>query len=260
MSLSVVKIGTGPNLVLLHGWGLNLAVWDGLIDDLAARYTLTLVDLPGHGLSGHINADNIASMADRVAAVMPPQSTVLGWSLGGQVALQLATHHTDKVASLLLAATTPKFVASADWPHGVKTEVLNDFATRLSTNYAATIRNFLALQVLHSSLSPATTRATIATLQKSILKRGEPNIKNLMCGLNILAASDHRLSLDKIKQPALVIQGDHDALTREPAAAWMSTQIPHATYLAIAHAAHAPHLSHRDQFIDAINQFMSQAT
>jgi pimeloyl-[acyl-carrier protein] methyl ester esterase len=260
MSLSVVNIGSGDNLVLLHGWGLNLAVWDGLVDELAARYTLTLVDLPGHGLSSHDSADNIASMADQVAAVIPPQSTVLGWSLGGQVALQLATHHADKVAALILIATTPKFVASDDWPHGVKAEVLNDFASRLSTNYAATIRNFLALQVLHSNITRATTRVTFVALQKSIISRGEPNIAKLMHGLNILAASDHRHSLSKIVQPTLVMQGDHDALTREPAAAWMSAQIPNATYLKIAHAAHAPHLSHHDQFINAIHNFMFEAS
>ncbi len=253
MSLSVVKIGAGPNLVLLHGWGMNLAVWDDVVDDLAARYTLTLIDLPGHGLSADLSATHIEEAANAVAAVTPSHSAVLGWSLGGQFAMQLAMHYTNKVAALILVATTPKFIASDDWLHGVKADLLNDFVKRLSTNYATTIRNFLAIQALHSSV----TRDTITALQKSIVSRGEPNITNLMQGLTLLAASDYRHTLSAIVQPTLVIQGDHDALTREPAAAWMAAQIPNATYLKIAHAAHAPFLSHREQFLDALNHFLT---
>jgi pimeloyl-[acyl-carrier protein] methyl ester esterase len=253
VSLSVIKIGSGPDLVLLHGWGLNLAVWDSVVADLATRYTLTLIDLPGHGLSADWNASHIEEAANAVAAVTPPHSAVLGWSLGGQFAIQLATHYTNKVSALILVATTPKFVTSDDWPHGVKADVLNDFVKRLSTSYAATIRHFLALQVLHSNV----TRSTITALQKAIVSRGEPNITNLMHGLTLLAASDYRHTLSAIVQPTLVIQGDHDALTREPAAAWMAARIPNATYLKIAHAAHAPFLSHREQFLEALNNFLS---
>jgi len=253
VSLSVIKRGRGPDLVLLHGWGLNLAVWDSVVDELATRYTLTLIDLPGHGHSSEAKAETIDEAANAVAAVMPKHAAVLGWSLGGQIALQLAIDHANNVAALILVATTPKFVTSDDWPHGVKVEVLNDFRHRLSTNYAATIRNFLALQVLH----PNVARPTIAALQKSMLGRGVPTIANLTHGLTMLAASDHRALLHKIVQPTLVIQGDHDALTREAAAAWMAAEIPNATYLKIEHAAHAPFLSHRAPFLNALNHFLN---
>jgi len=73
----------------------------------------------------------------------------------------------------------------------------------------------------------------------------------------MLATSDHRASLHKIIQPTLVIQGDHDALTREAAAARMAAAIPNATYLKIEHAAHAPFLSHREAFLNALNYFLN---
>jgi len=43
--------GSGADLVLLHGWGLNLRVWDGLVEELHDRFRLIAVDLPGHGRS-----------------------------------------------------------------------------------------------------------------------------------------------------------------------------------------------------------------
>ena len=51
MSVSVERFGQGPDLVLLHGWGMNGAVWHGIAQELAAHYRLHLVDLPGFGNS-----------------------------------------------------------------------------------------------------------------------------------------------------------------------------------------------------------------
>jgi pimeloyl-[acyl-carrier protein] methyl ester esterase len=255
MSVAVTTIGNGPNLILLHGWGLNGAVWDSIVEPLAAFYTLHIVDLPGHGQSSHIaaaTADEMVNTLDSLFASID-STHVLGWSLGGQVALALAQRHPTKIQSLILVATTPKFVATVDWPHGIKANVLGDFAKRLSTNYAATIRNFLTLQALNQDQI----RPTIALLQKSVLARGAPNIENLMHGLNILAETDLRAMVSHINQPALVFQGDHDALTPELAAQWLSDNMPNAHYHLIPHAAHAPFLSHLEEFLRAVKGFIN---
>ncbi|HRA24442.1 MAG TPA: alpha/beta fold hydrolase, partial [Usitatibacteraceae bacterium] len=51
MALHVELAGQGPDLVLLHGWGLHGGVWQGLARELAPAFRLHLVDLPGHGHS-----------------------------------------------------------------------------------------------------------------------------------------------------------------------------------------------------------------
>ncbi len=53
-TLHVETRGQGPDLVLLHGWGLNLRVWDGLADELSKSFRVITMDLPGHGRSGWI--------------------------------------------------------------------------------------------------------------------------------------------------------------------------------------------------------------
>ncbi|MEI6738146.1 MAG: alpha/beta fold hydrolase, partial [Pseudomonadota bacterium] len=182
---------------------------------------------------------------------------VLGWSFGGQVALKLAMRHAAQVDDMVLVATTPKFVSDDGWTHAVKPGVLSDFAARLSTNYAATIRNFLTLQAL--SRDKDKMRNTIQLLQKAVSARGAPNIENLMHGLKILAASDLREQLHLVTQRTLVIQGDQDTLTPEPAARWLATALPNvicAEYEMIPTAAHAPFLSHRMFFINRVKQFL----
>lgn len=257
MSVAVQTKGDGPNLALLHGWGLNGAIWQDITDELAETFTLYVVDLPGHGASSHVNATTLEAMSDAVARALPAKTHLLGWSLGGQVALKLAMHQATQINDIVLVATTPKFVTDGDWLHGVNPAVLADFASRLSTRYAATIQNFLALQAM--SQDKQRMRNTIQLLQKAVLARGAPNIENLMHGLEILAESDLREQLHLVTQRTLVIQGDQDTLTAKPVAAWLAAALTNAhcaEYEMIAGAAHAPFLSHRRHFVDCVKNFL----
>ncbi len=252
MALFVETMGKGPHLALLHGWGLNGAVWQHLAFELAEHHTLHLVDLPGHGLSGDIAANTLDAMTDAVAAVLPEKTNVLGWSLGGQVALNLAHRHPRQIDKLILVATTPQFVAGDDWLCGMKPDVLDDFAARLTTNYAATIKNFLALQVLRQE----NLLDTIRLLQHAVLARAAPNIANLLHGLEILAKTNLRDTTTQITQQTLLIHGDDDALTPTPAARWLASALPNCEFELIPHAAHAPFLSHRAPFVARVKEFL----
>ena len=253
MNVYVDTSGRGPHLALLHGWGLNGAVWDSVRAPLAENFTLHLVDLPGHGYSSATPFTNLAFAADAVAGVLPARCHVLGWSLGGQVALSIAQRHPASVNKLVLLATTPRFVEAADWPFGKKVRVLDDFAARLANNYAATIRGFLALQTLNQPDA----RKTIAAMQVAMSARGEPSAAALQAGLEVLRVSDLRSQLADIQHPALVMQGDHDALTAADAAHWLAEHLPNAAYALIEHAAHAPFLSHADIFLHRVRQFLA---
>jgi pimeloyl-[acyl-carrier protein] methyl ester esterase len=248
MTLYVETTGSGPALVMLHGWGLNGRVWDGVRDALASHFTLHIVDLPGHGRSGHVRVDSFQTWLNDVAEVIPDGAHLMGWSLGGHTALALAARFPQKVARLITICCTPRFVEAPDWPQGKRRAVLADFARRLGSNYAATIRNFLALQALNQ---PAM-RDTIRTLQDAVPAHGAPSVEALGAALSILETSDIRAEVVTIQQPTLVIQGDHDALTSTASADWLRTHVPHSTYVLIEHAAHAPFLSHRDAFMNAV--------
>ncbi|MGH8208389.1 MAG: alpha/beta fold hydrolase, partial [Steroidobacteraceae bacterium] len=155
--LYVETRGRGPDLVLLHGWGLNLRVWDGLARELEKSFRIIAVDLPGHGRSEwNPKARTPAEQAWQVHAALASRSdrySLLGWSLGGQIALDLAAAMPGSLERLVLVATTPRFAASADWPHGMPATALEKLATQLRTNYKRAISEFLELQVRGSAAS-----------------------------------------------------------------------------------------------------------
>jgi len=253
MTVFVDVCGRGPNLTLLHGWGLNGAVWNGVRDALAERYTLHIIDLPGHGRSQGAAVTTLAAFIDAVAHAMPERTHLMGWSLGGHTALALAARYPTRVDRLVTVCCTPRFIATADWPQGKKAEVLAAFASRLSTSYPATIRNFLALQALNQPEM----RDVIKTLYEAVEAHGAPAVDSLAAALEILKVSDIRALIPHIMQPTLVVQGDHDALTSVATAEWLAAALPNSTYCLIEHAAHAPFLSHRAVFLDHLFSFLA---
>ena len=144
MSLHVETLGRGPDLVLLHGWGLHGGVWAPLAEKLVDHFTLHLIDLPGHGHSREHALGDLDGIAREVTALLPSEYSLAGWSLGGQVAMRVALESPPK--HLILLATTPCFVTRSDWPTAMQPEVLADFAHRLGSDYRTTLNNFLALQ------------------------------------------------------------------------------------------------------------------
>ena len=139
-----------PVLVLLHGWGLNHAVWQQLLPQLTGQFSVLTPDLPGFGLAANYPEPyRLADVAAMVAGQIPSGSLVVGWSLGGLVATQIALDYPEKVRAFALVASSPCFVAGDNWP-GMAPLVLRQFAAALAKDVALTIDRFLAIQALGS--------------------------------------------------------------------------------------------------------------
>lgn len=256
-ALHVETQGSGPTLVLLHGWGLNVRVWDGVIAALGDDVQTVAVDLPGHGKSPWDDrARTLDGMTQIVSEALSPISkntnvTLLGWSLGGQLALQLAASNPSFAQRLVLVATTPKFEASADWSPGMKPEILAGFARQLGTDYRQTVSDFLELQVRGS----ANADEALRLLRSAVFEHGEATHEALTTGLASLASTDLRPLLSGVNQSALVVSGQYDRVTPSAASRTMAAALPHATFLEIRRAGHAPFLSHTTEFTDALRSF-----
>ena len=248
--------GTGPDLVLLHGWGLNLRVWDGLIREMANRFRIITVDLPGHGRSAwNPKACTPAEQAWQVHVALESVSTrysLLGWSLGGQIALDLAAAVPGSVERLVLVATTPRFAVGADWPYGMPATALEKMATQLRTNYKRTVNDFLELQVRGSVAS----EKVLADLKASLFAHREAHPKALVTGLTTLENGDLRPMLSLVRAPTLVIAGQYDRVTLPAASRALAEALPDARYVEIRRAAHAPFLSHTAEFAALLNRFL----
>ena len=254
MTLHREAHGAGPDLALLHGWGMHGGIWQHAVEDLASRFRVHALDLPGHGRSSWAKGvDELDGLARRVAEHLPHECRLVGWSLGGQVAIRIATLFPARVAQLVLVATTPRFVAKRDWPHGMEPATLAGFAQHLKKDWRGTVQDFLALQVRGDEKQIDALRE----LKRVVFQHGEPNGAALAAGLEILRTADLRDEAARVRAPTLVIAGSHDRLTPPGAGQALARAIPGARYLEIPRAGHAPFLSHREAFAAALGEFLA---
>ncbi|MFB1489032.1 MULTISPECIES: pimeloyl-ACP methyl ester esterase BioH [unclassified Thiocapsa] len=243
------------HLVLLHGWGMNSAVWDGFAGDLPAGVIPCPIDLPGHGDRAFSpRLGDLWSWADACLEAAPERAIWLGWSLGALVALAAAVRAPKRVEGLILMTGTPRFVRAADWTPAMLPETLEQFHAGLLADSAETLARFLALQVRGSDDA----RETLRGLRRRIAERPQPDSDALSIGLDILRDEDMRGRLPDIRCPTLWIFGTHDALVPPAVAERVEILMPGAATAIIQGAAHAPHLSHPGRTRETVRAYLSR--
>lgn len=248
-------VGTGPDVVLLHGWGMHSGVWEDVVESLIDYYRVTVLDLPGHGYSplseaGHTLRDLCAA----IIAVTPPSAAWVGWSLGGLAAQYIAITAPERISRLVLVSSTPCFVQRPDWPHGIAPSVLRHFAEELRQNYRATLKRFIALEVYGSEYAIA----QLHQLKAMLFQHGEPNVAALEGGLAILENSDLRSELPRIACPTLLLMGQRDQLTPTAAGVALRQWLPNARLHIFPGASHAPFFSHLPEFLAELRTFLDE--
>ncbi|HCI52617.1 MAG TPA: pimeloyl-[acyl-carrier protein] methyl ester esterase [Gallionella sp.] len=273
MNLHVDR-GTVAPLLFIHGWGMHSGMWGDVLPQLAAHFKVMAVDLPGHGYSAASGKWQVASwetgepdtphsppptpyidaIVDQLSAQFTEPLSLCGWSLGGQVALRWALRYPEQVQRLVLVAATPCFAQKTDWPCAMQNDTLTAFSEALRQDSAQTLRRFLGLQVRGGERE----RELLAVLRRSLAVCNAPDPVWLQAGLEILRDCDLREALTKIKQPVLVIGGVCDTLTPLAAMRYMAAKLPKARLAAIEGAAHVPFLSHPEEFVKQVADFLHE--
>ena len=239
----------------LHGWGLNAATLAPLADAFAGHEFIS-VDLPGHGvLHDEPFGRDLEALVEGLLERAPPRAVWLGWSLGGMLALAAAGIAPKRVAALVTVASSPSFVARPDWPQGMPVERLQRMAFDLSADMEQTVNDFLTLQVMSSRGG----RAALRQLQASLLERGMASPQALDDGLYLLEALDLRPRATELEMPLLAMGGGRDRLVRPAAIEAFADLAPHGRACVFEDAAHAPFLSHREDFVDRVSDFLGES-
>jgi pimeloyl-[acyl-carrier protein] methyl ester esterase len=251
--MHIETLGSGPDLVLIHGWAMHSGIFAPLTQSLAQSYRVHLVDLPGHGYSrdDHEHLDPSACAA--AVAARLPRAVWVGWSLGGLVALHAALLRPTQLRGLVLIASSPRFVAGADWPHGVPLELFEQFDAGLRSDYRATIERFLALEALGS----AKTQACLHELRAHVFERGEPALVALEQGMQSLETTDLRARLRELEAPSLWIAGRRDRLVPAAALRWAARESPGGRFIEFP-SGHAPFIGHAEAIGAAIAAFAQE--
>lgn len=242
--------GSGPALILIHGWGLNGAVWQPVTELLAEHFSVYLVDLPGFGHSPAIEPLSLDGMVQAITAQVPERAIWLGWSLGGLVAKYAAIHQPQQVAGLITVASSAHFIAKSEWP-GIQAKVLDGFASGLQQDFKKTLQQFLAIQAMGSEKA----KQDIKQLRELLATRPLPQLSALEQGLALLQSQDLRDELAQISMPWLQLYGRSDALVPKAAMQQHAELHPAATQYLFASSSHAPFISEKQLFAEKVLGF-----
>lgn len=262
-------------IVLLHGWGLNSAIWQPMIANLSSEFTdnfhVITIDLPGFGsnVNKKITPYSLVNICEHITNTIKQPAIYLGWSLGGLVATEMALKHPEKVLGLITVASSPRFteqraeqrteqiidereVNQLVWP-GIKPRVLNSFHEQLHIDAKKTINGFLKLQAMGSPH----VRQDIKQISQLVFQYEMANKNTLDESLELLETSDYRERLKDINQPFLRLYGSADSL------------VPHSVIELVAEltknnsdqhifagASHAPFISHVDDFTQVLTNWL----
>lgn len=203
-------ISTARPIVLLHGWGMGNAIWQPLLPVLQNIAPVQCLALPGY--AADVGGNDAAAYQDleyllqTLLQQMPSQAIVMGYSLGGMLAMQLAQRFPQHIAAVITLASNQRFVASDDYPMAMAAENFAHFQQGLQTQPDKTLKRFMALQVRGAEASK--------TLLKEIsaLATQAPPDDVLKASLELLAQLDNRQVCSDLALPQLHLLAANDAL------------------------------------------------
>jgi 3-oxoadipate enol-lactonase len=249
--------GDGPTVVFLHAGIADSRMWEPQWTSFAAHYRLLRCDLPGFGrtpLDG-LRVTYAQDVLDLLDGLGVTTAGLVGSSLGGRVALELAVARPDLVAKLVLVASG---LPGLDWSEHVRTYgAAEDEAVARGDLEAATELN-LRMWVdgprrAAADVDPLV-RAAVAEMQRRALELQAPHWEQLE---EDMLVPDVAARLDEVEAPTLVVVGDEDVDDMQALARRLAAEIPTARMATIAGAAHLPSLEQPAAFDELVLGFLS---
>lgn len=260
VALHVDVQGTGPPLLLLHGFTSSAGSWRPLLPVLTRRYTALCVDLIGHGRSdAPANPERYAFRAciDDLVGVLDrldiERCACLGYSMGGRIALGLTLTHPSRIAALTLESASPGLADSAE--RTARRSADTALAKRIEDDGVEAFVDAWMAQPLFASqarLDPATR----AFQREARLRHSAHGLANSLRGMGTGAQPSLWTALPKLAVPVLLVAGAKDEKFRR-IATQMREQIPHAELGVIPEAGHTTHLEQPATFLDTVMNFLS---
>lgn len=261
ITLHVERAGSGPALLLLHGFTGSGATWAPFFPAFAARFDTLAVDLIGHGRSAapadparyrmEWCVDDLIALLDLLDV---ERAAVLGYSMGGRVALHLALAAPECVSALVLEGTSPGIVDPAERAARVGSD--EALARRIEREgLESFVDSWEALPLFASQRRlPAEVRARQRAARLANSPRG---LANSLRGMGAGAMRPVFDRLGEIAAPTLLLAGELDGKYRELCGI-LAEAMPNARCEVVPDAGHAAHLERPEAFERVVMGFLEE--
>ena len=207
--------GAGRPVVLIHGWPLNVDMWEYQATHLASQgYRVVAYDRRGFGRSDQPwNGYDYDTLADDLNAIMETldlrDAALVGFSMGGgEVARYLSRHGAGRVSkAVLVAAVTPMLLKTADHPDGIDRSVFDEIVAGLRDDRPNFLANFGKKFFGASMLNFTVTTEILQWAQNLAL---QSSAKATLDCVRAFSETDFRPDMAAFTVPTLVIHGDAD--------------------------------------------------
>lgn len=253
--------GSGPPVVLLHGWGMSAEHFQRTAPLLAGSNRVIALDLRGHGGSvGATSGFTLPQAAQDVHHLLGELDldgvTLVGWSMGATVvASYVQQFQTDRLAAAVLVDMSPLPIVADDWPHGafggLDAVGALDLAAGIAADREAVAEGFLPACFAGAVMPDAETRAW--WLQRWMAVRPEA----LLAFLAGMATMDWREQYAAFDLPVLLCHGTQSALYPTGVGEVLRDGLPDARLVLLDACGHAPFWEDPQAFAAAVSDFMA---
>lgn len=251
-----------PVFLCVHGWAAEASFFAPQAEDLAARFRVVRVDLPGHGRSrtfgsrahGHCTIDRMAEdLAQCLEALDLSRVIAVGWSMGAMVLWRMLARAPSavraRVIGLVSVDMAPRVFNAPDWALGLGPDAAasEKMIDAMTSDWAAFSAGFTP-----RVFAPG---ADAALLAQWGAKFADADARTMAAYWRSMAETDCRADVASITLPMLACYGAQSQLYPSATTHWIAEHAPHAVAVRFSRSGHAPHLEEPQRFNAVLNAF-----
>jgi pimeloyl-ACP methyl ester carboxylesterase len=253
ITLHYIDKGKGKILLFLHSWMSNSEIYENQINELSKKYRVISVDLRGHGKSTKVKAYNADVFSKDLHIFIKKLGlkniTLIGSSLGGNIAAHYAINYRDGIDSLILVNASAKYISDRGYDTGHSSKLVRTmFLHLLIYGYKKLIRR--SINNLFAENTSHKERNRVFQIASAI-----PFTLALRIGVGMIFF-DIREDLKKIKVPTLVLYGIEDKLCNFYSAKFFTDNIPNSKLVVFEKSGHFPFIEEKEKFNSEIRKFV----
>lgn len=240
-----------PYLIMLPGWGMNSFVWNKISESLAKDFELIFIEWN--------NIISLNEFKERVIKVIEQRQisefSMLGWSLGSLVALDIASDNLWNVKNIILVGCTSSFIQHEENKYNIgwKRKIVERMKSKLCKSPQETLNNFYDAMFSKEEKYKGYNNEFLKTSESDTKNQ---SIDSLLLGLDYLIQKDLRAKLPHITAPLLIIQGEDDNICPLDGAKYIKNMSRNSNIEIVKKAGHIPFFTNPSAFYSAISKFI----